>query len=771
MIKNDHYIKATLLYLVILLLSTEICAFEKIKNISSRNIYFTGRALYLTEMRKKLSRYSIVYLIGYGGVGKSQLAKEYAYINEQKYDLIWWFDLKNDLEIQYENLLTHLSNNKKFKRLLHINVENIAPNVLVDFTNSLLSSYDGKWLLIFDNVNNRECKLPKTKSEGQHIIVTTRKKPFVGKNVLTLGPFTNQESELFLSKVHPKEKKEEFSRLYRALYNYPLALAQISEEILMRKEGIASFLKKHSVFGSKPGAMYPDITQEYARGYHEILNFTLQDIEQKDKKAAKVLYMLAVLNTDITKEVLKKIFGDDTEEEIMVLSNYGVIKITAYDEDSQVLNIHDVIREAAVKRFNSKSEAYKKEVFHALIKCFNVFYVEKNFQYLNGLDAANNHAAVLYAFIDTVLQNNIINEEVLDIVIISLKLNNILFSRYANYGLYQQLASKIYSKNLGDIAPVKKALLYANLIFSDLILESKESISKFEKEMLRLLVLIKSHKSHGEMFFIYTHMSQFYLFLGDLQESKKYAEEAQKNIHHAGSFFSLLQYWYTNAWLSYELRDIDAGVKVLESYVELNNHFLVSELGKLFLRNLKIKFEILIGRRKKAKKELEEAIRETVTYYNKAPSDILGELEFTKALLYFNEGQYDLAKRQCSRASSTLNKVFGGDMIDLTQAHIHIILGKIYEEKGNYNFAIEEYKRVLEFYNKISHGRAIGLYEHGELLANLCFIYYKLKNFAESKVYYQRLVSIFGLEHDVVEKLIKKLPSKYMYQIGGNYGK
>jgi tetratricopeptide (TPR) repeat protein len=60
----------------------------------------------------------------------------------------------------------------------------------------------------------------------------------------------------------------------------------------------------------------------------------------------------------------------------------------------------------------------------------------------------------------------------------------------------------------------------------------------------------------------------------------------------------------------------------------------------------------------------------------------------------------------------------------------------------------------------------MSLYEYGELLANLSIIYYKLGNFAESKFYYQKLVSSFDLDHDVVEKLIKKLPHKYMYQIG-----
>src|SRR3989304_9659384 len=149
--KTTRYIKCMLLCLIIWSLSAEIFASETIKNMPSRNAYFTGRASYLDEMQKNLSQYVIVYLVGYGGVGKTQLAKEYGYINEQKYDLIWWFDLRGDLVAQYENLLTHLSNDEKFKKLLHINIKDIAPSVVVDFTNSLLLQCNCRWLLIFDN--------------------------------------------------------------------------------------------------------------------------------------------------------------------------------------------------------------------------------------------------------------------------------------------------------------------------------------------------------------------------------------------------------------------------------------------------------------------------------------------------------------------------------------------------------------------------------------------------------------------------------------------
>src|SRR3990172_4735726 len=389
--KTTRYIKCILLCLIIWSLSTELLASETIKNIPSRNAYFTGRASYLNEIQKNLSRYGIVYLTGYGGVGKTQLAKEYSYINEQKYDLIWWFDPRGDLVAQYENLLTHLSNNEKFKKLFHINIKDIAPSVVVDFTNSLLLQCNCRWLLIFDNVlSTKDIKPPKTKAAKQHIIITTREKQNFGKNVLTLKPFTNQESEQFLFKVHPSEKKEDIVKLYKALYNYPLALAQTSEEILMHKNGISSYLEKYSNLDSKQIPMRSDITQEYNDNYRRVLDRTLREIEQKDKESAKVLYMLALLKTDVTKKLMNDLFGNQIDQNLIILSRYGVVQTTTYGQ-SQILNIHDIIREEAVKKFNTKNAIYKKGIILTLCKHFNDFYSEKNLPYLiNTIDTTNN---------------------------------------------------------------------------------------------------------------------------------------------------------------------------------------------------------------------------------------------------------------------------------------------------------------------------------------------------------------------------------------------
>lgn len=766
--RKIFYTKNFSIFLTILFLFESLYAIDLVKNLPSRNPYFTGRESYLKDLQKNLSQYGKVYLTGYGGIGKTQIAKEYSYIHEKEYDLVWWFDMRGDIQLQHENLLVHLSNSKKFKKLLNIGVKDIAPSVVVSFTNSLLEQCKYKWLLVFDNVKkDQNINLPNLNSNNQHIIITTREKPNFGKNILTISPFSNKESEQFLFKIHPKEGKEDVVGLYKALYNYPLALAQVAEEILMYENGIGSYLRKHKNLNHKNISVRSSIVQEHNDNYHKILSDTLQTIEKENRKASKVLYMLALLKTNITKKLFNSLFGSEMDDELIILNKYGMVKITNH-EDSQVLNIHDIIREETVKRFNAKKTKYKKNVIFTLSKYLISFYSEKNLPHLTKLELNNNQMAPLYAFINVALKNDVINEGVVEMVIVSLKLNILRFNRYADYTLYQRLANRVYDKKIDKITPIKKAILYAHLIYSDFILESKENLLKFEKELLDLLDLIENNKNYAELFFIYTQTVQFYLLLGDLSESQKYLEKAKKYINYSDSIFSLLQYWYNNAWLCYEHRDVSQGLKSFDNYERIEGQLLSNKTNPFASINLRMKLEILSGQIDKAKKRLEKTIKNALVYYNNIPSNIIGNLEFTKASIYFQRKQYDLAYKQCNYALNITKKALGGDLITIPQANIHIMLGKIHEGKENYRIALEEYKKGLKFYNKLSYGRINNSYDYGELLSNLCTVYYKMKSYPKSRFYFQQLVTNFGLNHEIIKKLIKKFPIEYMYQIREN---
>src|SRR5688500_10592837 len=136
-----------------------------------RNPNFTGRDAALRDIRRTLvdapAHSRSLALHGLGGVGKTQLAGEYAHRFREHYRLIWWLRAEESTTLLFDFL-------QLAARLTGRSAQTTAPEDLVAAGRAALDRRDD-WLLVFDNAQGPAALAPFLPPAGRgHVLVTSR---------------------------------------------------------------------------------------------------------------------------------------------------------------------------------------------------------------------------------------------------------------------------------------------------------------------------------------------------------------------------------------------------------------------------------------------------------------------------------------------------------------------------------------------------------------------------------------------------------------------
>jgi transcriptional regulator with XRE-family HTH domain len=190
-------------------------------NIPARNVAFTGRDDLLAAVRERLQagQAAVVQALhGMGGVGKTQLAAEYAHRFAGGYDLAWWIDAEQGRLIgdQVAGLGQALG-------CIPAGARNEAARAAVL---AELRQRD-RWLLIFDNAQAPADVAPWLPGDGGHVLITSRERGW--DEVATpveVDVLTRAESIEMLRRRVPELTKAGADQLAAELGDLPLAITQ-----------------------------------------------------------------------------------------------------------------------------------------------------------------------------------------------------------------------------------------------------------------------------------------------------------------------------------------------------------------------------------------------------------------------------------------------------------------------------------------------------------------------------------------------------------------
>lgn len=195
-------------------------------SVPQRNKNFTGRESLLENLRRRMKGEVTAVLPhalqGLGGVGKTQLAVEYAYRHAWDYQLVWW--ISADQPVLARSGLAALAPRLGLTGIDAERVED-AIRAVVDCLRR--GEPFQPWLLIFDNADQPEAIRELMPSGPGDILVTSRNHRWQSMvDTVEVDVFTRAESLAFLNRRVPGGDEFGFDTLAEELGDLPLALEQ-----------------------------------------------------------------------------------------------------------------------------------------------------------------------------------------------------------------------------------------------------------------------------------------------------------------------------------------------------------------------------------------------------------------------------------------------------------------------------------------------------------------------------------------------------------------
>src|SRR5512144_1575110 len=190
-------------------------------NVPPRSPHFVGRAEMLSELRARLrgGEHAMIVqaLHGLGGVGKTQLAIEYAHRFAADYELVWWLDADQPALIggQFAALAEPLG----------LPTRESVPRAVDRVRDELRRR--SSWLLIFDNAQRPQDLLEYQPGGVGHALVTSRYPGWGGLGGrLEVDVLARSETVALLHRRLPELDEELADKLAAELGDLPLAAAQ-----------------------------------------------------------------------------------------------------------------------------------------------------------------------------------------------------------------------------------------------------------------------------------------------------------------------------------------------------------------------------------------------------------------------------------------------------------------------------------------------------------------------------------------------------------------
>lgn len=376
------------------------------REIPFRNPHFVGREKELAELRAYLVADStaligqpVQALYGLGGVGKTELAAEYAHRYRDDYDLVWW------IRAEREDAVTaaFVALGKRLK-LTEIRRDERDHSMGVVMDALVAGDPVDKWLLIFDDAKDAATisrYIPQAQGHG-HVIITSRHirwqvmrvdgieltefeldetVEFLRKRVPALGPVTASadvdQREAADLQAADERRRASAEQLARTLGNLPLAVEHAAAYLMETGESAEEYLALYS--RDAHALLASDVDIAYPRAVATTWSVSTSAISPE---AATIFQLLAFFAPEpIAEELLMQhatlplpqpiaeILGDVSKfrPAVRELSRYSLVRIDGVRNVVQMHRVVQTVTHDRLEREDAAKASELREIVHMLL--------------------------------------------------------------------------------------------------------------------------------------------------------------------------------------------------------------------------------------------------------------------------------------------------------------------------------------------------------------------------------------------------------------------
>jgi len=355
--------------------------FPAVWKVPPRNKNFTGRENLLSRLREGIVdqvKAAVVphALHGLGGVGKTQMAIEYAYRFRDNYDLVWW--IPADQPGLVRSTLAQLAP--------RLGVPGPTMTGIEDSSNAVLDALRrgdpySRWLLIFDNADEPE-DLAEVMPQGPgHVLITSRNHRWDSVvNTVAVDVFPRRESvEFFKKRMRRAISDQDADQLAEALGDLPLALEQAAA--LQTETGMTAREYLRLLKGRTSRLLSEGKPTEYPLSMAAAWELSVAKLREYLPEAMELLRTCAFFGPEpIPRAVFYPVQGPIRPGTAELLSDpirlskaigrlgkYALVRIEAETSEHRTLQVHRLIQALLREELEPEVQQEIREEVHSLL--------------------------------------------------------------------------------------------------------------------------------------------------------------------------------------------------------------------------------------------------------------------------------------------------------------------------------------------------------------------------------------------------------------------